>query len=596
MTIAQNIIVTCTASENLAPEDGYWLIIEQVKDEPLTAGEVAEIIDELFDLTPCKDPIVTGKEPKEEPPADMGEVLEKTDADLSACERRLTGTYQVDLRIVRSHPDLPYVLRLSAGKILETVVNEKSIVITVDVKDSSSVTLTLPVRSSLSCSWMGSVINKTGAINPPIIRVKGNTLFWDGKCTGTIRAEFHTVEDLVTVEIPGVPNYVGSDLGKTQDAVALAFYHYQVYSCDTTPPVDEDETTLAEVCGWEQSKTGIPDDDPEPEPPPDPVQEYGCIDYFPLAPAGSPVTEPWFYREKCCVDGQHDGCKVRTSRIEGGKDLDEVTRARLTADWAGPIEFIGLGPITPAGCGTRYEETIIRPQNCCEDATPIVWDRENSVEVLADNTSGTVAVIGGVTPYYWSVRGNGFSFDGQSLRDAITDVPYIRVFTGDACGFAPIEVTDGCSVVNGGVRSTNGVWQQVFIKTGGIGSFGCPDVFVGTGAWGSVANHTDIGISGQYRITQQSGLGDGYYGIFSTRAAAIARCEEIRSAPPPQDQIAGQCFDYPPLCMECGECSVGGFDVYYTRKVGFHSTINSENSFWGAWFIINYTRLEKWVC
>ena len=266
---------------------------------------------------------------------------------------------------------------------------------------------------------------------------------------------------MVTVEIPGVPNYVGSDLGKTQDAVALAFYHYQVYSCDITPPVDEDEATLAEVCGWEQSKTGIPDDDPEPDPPPDPVQEYGCIDYYPLAPAGSPVTEPWFFREKCCVDGQHDGCKVRTSRLEGGKDLDEVTRARLTANWAGPIEFIGLGPITPAGCGTRYEETVVRPQNCCDDAEPIVWDSDNSVEVLADNTSGLVFVIGGVAPYYWSIRGQGMTFDNWDMREAITDVPYIRVFARDACGWCPIEVTDTCSISKYGIRSANGNWYEV---------------------------------------------------------------------------------------------------------------------------------------
>ena len=134
----------------------------------------------------------------------------------------------------------------------------------------------------------------------------------------------------------------------------------------------------------------------------------------------------------------------------------------MTLEWSGPIEFIGLGPITPAGCGTRYEETVIRPQNCCEDATPIVWDSENSVEVLAPETEGWVFVTGGVPPYNWSVRGQGFTFDGRALRDAITDVPYIRVYASAlACGYAPITVTDGCSVANGSVDATVGVLHGI---------------------------------------------------------------------------------------------------------------------------------------
>ncbi|KKR35962.1 MAG: hypothetical protein UT69_C0038G0004 [Candidatus Yanofskybacteria bacterium GW2011_GWE1_40_10] len=456
----------------LTPEDEYWLIIEQVvEDERATVGFVADTIDALFDTTLCVESQDEEPALPEEPVTpdsfeDMDEVIdkiaEKTEVDMSACEILRSGTYQTDLKIIRSHPDIPYALRLSVGKIIKTVLSSEQVSVNQNVKNQSFTILPFPVQTGLRVSWLGQVIGKNGVITPPAIQALGNTLFWGVEATGSLRAEFGTLYDLVTVEIPGIPNYVGSELGESQSADVLAFYHYHVYRADINPP-EVDDGLFEEVCGYSTSTGVSPDEDPEPEPPPEPVIQYGCIDYFPLAPFGSPVTEPWFFREKCCVDGQHDGCRVRSSRLEGGKKLSDEIINRMTLEWPGPIEFIGLGPITPAGCGTRYEETVIRPQNCCEDATPIVWDSDNSVEVLADNTSGIVAVTGGVPPYHWSVRGQGFALNAQgNLRDGFTDTPYVRIYaTHLACGFASIEVTDGCSVVNGGVRSTNGEWVQI---------------------------------------------------------------------------------------------------------------------------------------
>jgi len=453
----------------LPPEDEYWLTIEQVvEDEKATIGFVADTIDALFDTTICvesqdEEPTIPEEPVTPDSFEDMDEVLdkiaEKTEVDMSACEMLRSGTYQTDLKIIRSHPDVPYTLRLSVGKIIKTVLSSEQVSINQNVKNESSIILPFPVQAGLRVSWLGQVIGKNGVITPPAIQALGNTLFWGVEATGSLRAEFGTLYDLVTVEIPGIPNYVGSELGESQSANVLAFYHYHVYRAEINSP-EVDEGLLEEVCGYSTSTGVPPDEDPEPEPPPEPVIQYGCIDYFPLAPFGSPVTEPWFFREKCCIDGQHDGCRIRTSRIEGGKRLSDETINRMTLEWPGPIEFIGLGPITPAGCGTRYEETVIRPQNCCEDATPIVWDSDNSVEVLADNTSGVVFVTGGVAPYYWKIRGIGMAFEGGK-REATSFIPSIRVYAGDACGWCPIEVTDGCSTVNGGVRSIGGSWVHI---------------------------------------------------------------------------------------------------------------------------------------
>lgn len=501
----------------IAPEDGYWLTIEQVlPDEKITAGEAARMIDALFDLSPCKDPIESGTEPAEEPPEDMAEALdkiaEKVEVDLTACERRLTGTYQTDLKIVRSHPDIPYTLRLSVGDILETVLVESQVAENLDVKAASSVTLTMPVMSGLACTWLGTVFSPNGPIDPPIIKAAGNTLFWAGVATGTIRAEYASIHDVVTVEIPGIPNYVGSERGEPQESTALAFYHYQVFPCDIAPPVEEDEATLAEVCGWSSDEWGIGDDEePEPEPTPPPEPVYGCIDYYPLAPYGSPVTEPWFYEQTCCVPGTHDGCRVRTSRREGGKELSEATIAQMTAEWPGPIEFIGIGPITPAGCGTRYEETKIIQRNCCDEVEPMVWDASVSVEVLAPGTYGIVGVTGGAPPYTWSVRGMGFALNPQgTLRDGVTDTPYVQIYaTASACGFAPITVSDGCSVVSEGVKSTVGEWIKIrsaevllpCLITGDISNF-----------VGGDSTHADFIVTkGKYKLRQQTYAT--YYGL-----------------------------------------------------------------------------------
>jgi hypothetical protein len=471
-----NLTIRIVADPNagiIAPEDGYWLTIAQaLPDEKITTGEAAAMIDALFDLSPCKDPIESGTEPAEEPPADMTEALDKiaetVEVDLTACERRLTGTYQTDLKIARSHPDIPYTLRLSVGEIIETVIVESQVAESLDVKGASSVVLTMPVQSGLRCTWQGTVIGKNGPIDPPVIKATGNTLFWAGTATGTIRAEYASIHDVVTVEIPGVPNYVGSDRGKPQESTALAFYHYQVFPCDITPPEEDSEATLAEVCGWDtddpSTLSGVDawDDTGEPRELPETQPEYGCIRWF------NPqwfMNEPWTYEDYCCVYGSppRGNCSQTTSRREGGKTLSEQTIAQMTAEWPGPIEFIPLGPITPEGCGTRYEETKIIQHSCCDEVEPMAWDSETSVDVLDPGTYGIVGVTGGAPPYHWSIRGSGFalSADGH-LRDGVTDTPYTYVYAlPTACGSAPITVDDGCSSVVSGVRSTEGQWLEL---------------------------------------------------------------------------------------------------------------------------------------
>jgi len=586
---AQNLtlrLVPNPAAGTIAPEIGYWLTIEQVvPDERITTGQAADMIDALFDLTPCKDPIESGTEPAEEPPEDMTEALdkiaEKVEVDLSACERRLTGTYQTDLKIARSHPDIPYTLRLSVGEILETVIVESQVAENIDVKAASSVTLTMPVQSGLACTWMGTVYGPNGAIEPPVIKAAGSTLFWAGEATGTIRAEYASIHDLVTVEIPGIPYYVGTDRGEPQESTALAFYHYQVFPCDISPPEEEDEATLAEVCGWDSSShTFEEEEEPEPEPIPPPEPVYGCVDHFPLH---WDMEEQYVYEEYCCtgVVPPRGNCRETSFRREGGMELSEATIAQMTAEWPGPIEFIGLGPITPEGCGTRYEETKVLHHNCCDEVEPMAWDTANSVEVLAPNTSGIVGVTGGHPPYYWSVRGNGFSLDGGTLRDGVTDTPYVRIYAHSmACGIAPVEVFDGCSVVNDVVRATVGSWELLPLDTP------CPGTMPADNACVPGYSGMYEGIINGYKVTQTKVY---LWGRSSGAGSMKTYCDDCV---PSEPRMEGSCFSG--WATACGGCQ-------YDWTIGTNCMINvpycnPENNWLGTYCYDFDKRIYRWRC
>jgi len=99
----------------------------------------------------------------------------------------------------------------------------------------------------------------------------------------------------------------------------------------------------------------------------------------------------------------------------------------------------------------------------CEDLVELEYDEENSVEIIADDSQGTVFVIGGRYPYIWKVTGQGFFLDEtHTLTEAQTNEPYITIYTLDACGVGSIECIDKCEdVVEGSFKSTEGEWTFV---------------------------------------------------------------------------------------------------------------------------------------
>ncbi len=294
-------------------EDPYWLNMEMVKDEEvdgMSIGEAATVIDALYDISVCgenPDPYNLNEEQEVDnnpTVADFAQTLRdlKVDlpdvfASLDTCELSgyniagEEGAYDADIKVFRSHPGTEiYKLRLSNGtassprKITERVTH------TLEIEEATSYTVDNPILGRPIIAWVG--------INGPDLNITGNTIWWVGKASGTIRAEFDTEYDLVHIHVHGEPvnsqiiegtlpeGYAGEgwytgdeeaseivDIQNIQCSV-LAFYHYQYEELILNRP-EEDLSVSGEekdaICsalnpdyGYSNTHIGG-DDDPPPQ-------------------------------------------------------------------------------------------------------------------------------------------------------------------------------------------------------------------------------------------------------------------------------------------------------------------------------------------
>lgn len=266
------------------PEDfitnPYWLYIEVVRDDfedGMTVGEAAAIIDNLYKVDPCgliADPYNReGNNPvAEEPPPidDWAAILAKYNIPtcdmLEYADDGDVGGYDTEIKVFRSHPGTEiYKLRLSNGTASFPRRVEERVIHTLDAEDVEYLVLNNPIIGRPVIAWIG--------VDGPDIEVRGNTLLWKGKFTGSIRAEFNTVYDLISIHVHGEPTdsetidgtlppgyngtgwYSGdedaSELENNQsiECSVLAFYHYQFEELVLTKP-DKDPSiagSLAEA-------------------------------------------------------------------------------------------------------------------------------------------------------------------------------------------------------------------------------------------------------------------------------------------------------------------------------------------------------------
>lgn len=180
----------------------------------------------------------------------------------------------------------------------------------------------------------------------------------------------------------------------------------------------------------------------------------------------SNVLTPEEILDLCCKPTSVDECSEvgKVTPYEGAdqSDIDkDAALEQARADNPGKrilsvqIEDVGR-PGKP--CGEQHETWQDR-LNCCDEATPMSFDKEATPDVLPHDSSIIVYAEGGIPPYTFRTTSHATSFpDGR--RTWTTLYPVVELSAGETfCGGTQIEVTDGCSTAIISVRSDLGHWE-----------------------------------------------------------------------------------------------------------------------------------------
>lgn len=475
-----------------AVTDPWWVRFGQdgVSDTA-TVGETADLLDVLYTIDPCDGSESEVSEPVAE---DVVDAVVQT-FRLSICDKRYDGSVLVPIKIYRSHPSDDYVLRVSGGRVEgESVAIAEEVTQIATVKQASSLTLEYPVVSGFTARWVGDVVGPDGNhVSPPTIKRQGNTLYWQGQVTGTVRAEFVSTHDRIGILVAGVDGEMGQ-------AVVRAFYHG---TCTTftpeMPDAAESDTSLCPSTTWQvdpdpdnvtcyeivvQTKrcgcSGIEKESqtferdvpcPASGPTRCPGVSHTCRHLLGTVPEevfveceedqGYLVAEREFYKEQCCEYPSLSlpQCEEKTESYAGDKSIEHGE-----AFWRGLYgEHTRFVPISPEdGCGKHITRQVVQPDDCCETAPKMTWNSDSSIDTVHDFDSGFVYVRDGIGPFVWRITGDGYLWFSGSATPAVivTEERWAAIETGAyPCGKFEIEVTDACgTVVSGEIVSTYGAW------------------------------------------------------------------------------------------------------------------------------------------
>lgn len=168
----------------------------------------------------------------------------------------------------------------------------------------------------------------------------------------------------------------------------------------------------------------------------------------------------------CCENAGALPCCEKVEAWTGYSDQDFINNLELVLDAQGRdeqgryVEIRRLPRSQP--CGEKVTRYDLTSKICCEGIEELAFDAENSVDVIADNSYGIVTVTGGKLPLNVSVRGSGFWLDAAgTFRDGTVAGRTFAIHTKDACGSAEVTVSDGCSVVEKIIMTTEGQWVSV---------------------------------------------------------------------------------------------------------------------------------------
>ena len=491
----QNLAISFSLS-SLGEDESWWVRLEQVSFEPDLASveDAAEAIDAIFELDPCVDETaLTGGESAPitedgtlEPPMDvvdfhalMAFILGHSNYD--PCKIINDGSYETDVRLYRSHVNEPYVLKIINGELLQTIIVSENISISILV-EGDSITLEKPIHSMLVSSF-------------EVQSVQGSTVNFVSEVNGYVNFTYLSQHDLLTIKVNPPAEYVE----EADPCNCIVFYAKMVQELELQPPEDDSDAKELFGCDYTIVTNVTPDTvgcykltyhlikcqctgeevlrTPVEEAIPCPEGVDSCGPFATncrrqIGPTlalttgyvdcgggsfDTSLNDPVYYEEKCCYPPQFPlpKCNTITSIFQGGKGIKNGVEHHRSI-YGGNTRFVAVSP-KDGVCGEVITRQEVHAIDCCDDATPLIWDSINSVQVITDDSSGVVVVTGGLRPLTVSVRGSGFWLDANhTIRDGISSSADIAIYTSDACGMCAVIITDGCSTVSGKVRSDDG--------------------------------------------------------------------------------------------------------------------------------------------
>lgn len=565
--------LTISFSTSITTVD-YWVRTEQIELVPdvATLGEVAELVDSLYDINSCAElevvSVAEATTPKQFSIVDVENSI-KSSFKLPTCGTDNYGNWSTSVKVVISHPEADplvlYNLRLSNGNVTGTSKETFIFKDTISVKDDYSLQLKWPILyhdvprhldKEIVYGWVGQVTSGTETITPPTIKAIGTRLEWDVEATGQIYVKYPTRYYNVSIIVFGT---LTGDLGKCN---VMTWYRDTFFSEELEPPEQSQEDQISRelfckdplsgvagsggssttVVPWEKEQWvtyitryycdctkkfshEVRENDPDDWdkavsdkysasrakkvaafnvkssnieesnklnaesavlyqeavsladqhdkarkeygfPPKEEIRFGGYVNCN--EETHPYLADPEYYESVCCHQKPNDlilpSCLTKYGSVSGG-GLSSKTVQKLKSKYGDSLRLIGVAP-EDGWCGTLTTKQKLPTGNCCEFVEDMEWNYEDSASSLADYDSGLVYVIGGKQPYNWTIKGEEFYFDADlSKKKITTTTPYVRIYTGDACGVADIGVDDSCSTTEGTIRSLSGEWYTVTYRS-----------------------------------------------------------------------------------------------------------------------------------
>lgn len=487
--MSEHTLTITIASEDLDPGQGgaVWVRLEPeaAQNDVATVAQAAAVIDELFRIEPCAGGLGTGGLEVEigpagaiEPPVDEPafDQVTQTTLGVGVCQAAASGwSWEGRVRVLRSHVEYPYVLRLDQGEVIATELIDETVDTALLFDNANTATLDLPVAGPVE-GWWGAVVTRSGAA--PSWTVSGATINLDRRATGQLNLRYRTVHDLATIRVRG---RAGTE--QLQQALCLCFYRNLVADCTLEPPAVDDrdlarlqcnstgrvedegggecyETvttqTLCSCSGevWDESTADVTVTCPEGASPGRHFMGSRVVTAgWTMCPGerDDSLFDPDTQRALCCREFTPSWpCVSQTRSLPGGRGIEHGVDHYLGL--YGPrTKLVGLTP--PEGnCGKLIIEQRRISRNCCDLALPVSLPEEL---VAAPDSEFTVEASPGVEPYDWQGEG-GLILEGTSEG---TRRAHFRT-ADDFCGTGFVTVTDACDTTAVlPVRSTEGMWE-----------------------------------------------------------------------------------------------------------------------------------------